>query len=79
MLTSQTLYFLTYVYDIPTLLSYLMNGEDVSTCLACDCDFTVELKCGDFVEVRQSYYEADSLQQPFQEISGTFWGNKTVL
>ena len=52
-----------------------MNNEDVPRCVACDCDFTVEhilIECGDFVEMRQKYYDAESLQQLFQEISVTY-------
>ena len=38
-----------------------MNGEDVSRCVACDCDLTVEhirIENRDFAEVRQRYYDA---------------------
>ncbi len=52
-----------------------MNGEDVHICVACDCDITVEhilIKCGDFAEVRQKYYDAEILQQLFQQISVTY-------
>ena len=46
--------------------------EDVLRCVACDCDHTVEhilIECGEFAEVRQRYYDAENLQQLFQEIS----------
>ena len=39
---------------------------------ACDYDLTVEhipIKCGDFAEVKQRHYDAESLRQQFQEIS----------
>ena len=52
-----------------------MNGEDVPRWMASDCDLTVEhilIECGDFVEVRQRYYDAESLQQLFQEIRVTY-------
>ena len=43
--------------------SYIMNGEDVPRCVACDCNLTVEhivIECGDFGEVRQRYYDTDN-------------------
>ena len=49
-----------------------MNGEDVPRCVACDCSITVEhilIECGDFAEVRKRYYDAESLQQLFQQIN----------
>ncbi len=52
-----------------------MNGEDIPGCVACDCDLTVEhilIECGDFAEVRQKYFDAESLQQLFQETSVTY-------
>ena len=52
-----------------------MSGEDVPKCVACDCDLTVEhilIECGDFAAVRQIYYDAESLQQQFQEIRVTY-------
>ena len=55
--------------------SYQMSGEDVPRCVACDCNVTVEhilIECGDVAEVRQRYYEAESLQQLFQQISVTY-------
>ncbi len=55
--------------------SFLMSGEDVPRCVACDCNLTVEhilIECGDFTEVRQRYYDAENVQQLFQEISVTF-------
>ena len=51
-----------------------MNGEDVPTCVACDCTLTAEhilIECGDSAEVRQRYYDAENLQL-FQEISVTY-------
>ena len=51
-----------------------MNGEDLSRCVACDCDLTVEhilIEWGDFLEVRQRYFDAEGLQQLFQEIRVT--------
>ena len=39
------------------------------------CDLTVEhivVECGDFAEVRERYYEAESLQQLFQQINVTY-------
>ncbi len=47
-----------------------MSGEDRPRCVACDCNLTVEHvlnECGDFAEVRQQYYDSESLQQLFQE------------
>ena len=35
-----------------------MSSKDVPTCVACDCNLTVEhilIECGDFAEVRQNY------------------------
>ncbi len=55
--------------------SYRMNNEDVPRCVACDCNLTVEhilVECGDFAEVRQRYYDAESLQQLFHEINVTY-------
>ncbi len=52
-----------------------MNGEDVPSCVACDCDLIVEyilIECKDFVGARQRYYNAENLQQLFQEISVTY-------
>ena len=52
-----------------------MNGEDVPKCVACGCNLTVKhilIECGDFTEVRQRYYNAESLQQLFQETSVTY-------
>ncbi len=52
-----------------------MNGEGIPRCVACDCNLTVEhvlIECGDFAEVRQQYYEAESLQQLFQETNVTY-------
>ncbi len=55
--------------------SFLMSGEDVPRCVACDCNLTVEhilIECDDFTEVRQRYYDAESLQQLFQETNVTY-------
>ena len=52
-----------------------MSGEDVPACVACDCDLTVEhilIECGDLTEVRQTYYDAENLQQLFNKISVTY-------
>ncbi len=52
-----------------------MSGEDVPRCVACDCNLTVEhilIECDDFTEVRQRYYDAESLQQLFQQTSVTY-------
>ena len=49
-----------------------MSGEDVSRFVSCDCNLTVEhflTQCGD--KVRQGYYDAENLQQLFQEIRVT--------
>ncbi len=49
-----------------------MKCEDAPRCVACDRDLTVEhilIECGDFAEVRQRYYEAERLQQLFEEIN----------
>ncbi len=51
-----------------------MSGEDIPRCVACDCNLTVEhvlIECWDYAEVRQQYYEAESLQQLFQETNVT--------
>ena len=43
--------------------------------MACDRDLPVEhilIECGDFAEVRQTYYDAESLQELFQEILVTY-------
>ena len=58
----------------PLTHSYVMNGEDVPTFVACACDLTVEhilIECGDIAEVRQRYYDAENLQQLFHKISIT--------
>ncbi len=42
-----------------------MSDEDVPTCVAFDWNVTVEhilIECGNFAEVRQRYYDAESLQ-----------------
>ena len=47
-----------------------MTGEDISKCVACDCDLTVEhilMECGDFTEIRKIYYDAEKTRQLFQE------------
>ena len=52
-----------------------MYGEDVARCVVCDCNPTVEhilIECGDFADVRQRYYDAESLQRLFQEINVTY-------
>ena len=52
-----------------------MNGEDVSKCVASDCNLTLEhilIECRDFAEVGKRYYDAENLQQLFQEIGGTY-------
>ncbi len=52
-----------------------MSHEDVPRCVACGYRLTVEhilIRCGDFVEVRQSHYDANSLQQLFQETRVTY-------
>ena len=49
-----------------------MNGEDVPRCVASDCNVTVEhilIECGNCVEVRQRYYDAESLQRLLQQIN----------
>ncbi len=54
--------------------SYGMKCEDAPRCVACDRDLTVEhilIECGDFAEVRQRYFDAESLQQLFQETNVT--------
>ena len=43
-----------------------MNGEDVSRCVACDCDLSVEhilIECGDVAEVMQSCYDAKIIRE----------------
>ena len=55
--------------------SYQMSGEDILRCVACDCNLTVEhvlTEYGDFAEVRQQYYQAESLQQLFQKTNVTY-------
>ena len=55
--------------------SYWMNGWDVPRCLACDCNLTVKhilIECGHFAEVGQIYYNAENLQQLFQDFSVTY-------
>ena len=52
-----------------------MNSEDIPRCVACDCNLTVEhilIECGDFAEVRQRYYDVESLHQLFQETNVTY-------
>ena len=54
---------------------YRVNGADVPRCVSYDCDLPVEhilIECGNFAEVRQRYYDAEKLQQLFQEISATY-------
>ena len=49
----------------------LLPNEDIPRCVACDYSLTVEhilIERGDFAEVRQRYYEAESLQQLFHEM-----------
>ena len=44
-------------------------------CVTCDCNLTVEhilIEHGDFPEVKQKYYDAESLQKLFQQISVTY-------
>ena len=51
-----------------------MNGKDAPRCVACDCDLTMEhilIEYGDFAEVRQKHYHAESLRELFREISVT--------
>ena len=51
-----------------------MNGGDIPRCVACDCDFNVELiliECGGFAQVRQRYHDAENFQQS-EEISVTY-------
>ena len=52
--------------------SHQMNSEDVPKCVACDCDLTANhilIECEDVAEIIQRYYDAENLQQLFQEIS----------
>ena len=48
-----------------------MNGEDMPRDVACNYDLTVEhilIEFGDFAEVIQWYYEAETLDQLFQKL-----------
>ena len=51
-----------------------MSSEDKLKCVACYHDHTMKqilIECGDFVEVRQRYCNAENVRHMFQEISGT--------
>ena len=49
-----------------------MNGNNVSRCVACNCNLTVgHILIVETVEVRQIYYDAENLQL-FQEILPTY-------
>ena len=55
---------------VPLDRLYQMSREDMPRCVACDCNLIVVhvlIEYGEFSEVRQQYYEAEGLQQLFQE------------
>ena len=52
--------------------SYLLKREDKSQCIGCDTQLTVKhflLECIDFIDVRRSCFQSNSLKDLFKNVS----------